>query len=260
MMNTAAPQWFDTHVHLDVFGALTEVAAVAEAARHVGVCGCVVPGVAPDGWDKLLAVAAAVPGAWAAPGLHPQAASAWNRDCARTLESLLDDAAVVAVGEIGLDSLCSESMDAQETALRAQLRLALAKRLPVLIHCRRAFGRLLQILDEEGAERVGGILHAFSGSLETARAAIRRNFAISFAGSLTYPGARRAPQLLAALPAEWIVLETDAPDLAPVPRRGEENRPAYLPLVGAAVAEIRGWSLPETARITTANAHRILGI
>jgi TatD DNase family protein len=136
----------------------------------------------------------------------------------------------------------------------------LAKGLPVLIHCRRAFGRLMQILDNEGGARIGGILHAYSGSLEMAREAIRRNFAISFAGSLTYPGARRAPQLLAALPPEWIVVETDAPDLTPLPRRREENRPAYLPLVGAAVAEVRGWSLPETAHITTANAHRVLRI
>jgi TatD DNase family protein len=131
----------------------------------------------------------------------------------------------------------------QEQAFRAQLRLAIAAGRPVLIHCRQAAGRLLQILREEGAERVGGIFHAFSGSLETARQGIRLGFAIGVGGTLTYPNARRLPEVVREVPAEWLVLETDAPDLAPHPHRGEVNRPAWLPLIARQVAELRRWSV-----------------
>jgi TatD DNase family protein len=162
---------------------------------------------------------------------------------------------------IGLDALLpAPALAVQEQAFRAQLRLAIAAGRPVLIHCRQAVGRLLQILREEGAERVGGIFHAFSGSLETARQGIRLGFAIGVGGTLTYPNARRLPEVVREVPAEWLVLETDAPDLAPHPHRGEVNRPAWLPLVARRVAELRGWSEAETARITTENAKRILKI
>jgi TatD DNase family protein len=107
---------------------------------------------------------------------------------------------------------------------------------------------------------VGGIFHAFSGSLETALQGIRLGFAIGVGGTVTYPNARRLPGVVQRVPEEWIVLETDAPDLPPHPHRGEVNRPAWLPLVAQRIAEIRGWSEVETARITTANAKRILKI
>jgi TatD DNase family protein len=117
---------------------------------------------------------------------------------------------------------------------------------------------LLEILHEEQAADCGGIWHGFSGSLDTARAAIKLNFAIAFGGPLTWPGARRGPEVLQNLPSEWIVLESDAPDQTPHPHRGETNRPAYLHLVAERVAALRGWSLEETARITTANSCRVL--
>ena len=252
--------WFDTHVHLDALGTPAACAAAVAAARAAGVAGFVVPGVDPQGWEGLLHTVRNNPGAWAAPGVHPQAADCWNDGTARRLGTLLGEPQVVAIGEIGLDALVDIPAQQQELALRGQLRLARAHGLPVLIHCRRAFGRLLQILDEEGAARNGGILHAFSGSLEIAREAIRRGFAISFAGPLTYPAARRGPELLAAMPREWVVIETDAPDLAPHPLRGAANHPEYLPLVGRAVATLRGWSEAETALCTSTNARRILRI
>lgn len=243
--------WCDTHIHLTALRSLA-------AARAVGVGIFVVPAIAPDSWNEQLETVATIPAAWAALGVHPQAAPQWDQDCAARLHELLAHERVVALGEIGLDATLDIPALVQEEALRAQLRIAVARNLPVLVHCRRAYGRLLQIFDEEGAAQVGGILHAFSGSLETARAAVSRNFTISFAGPLTWSGVRRAPQVLAALPATAIVIETDAPDLAPEPHRGEENRPEYLPLIGAEVARVRGWSVAETARITTANACRVL--
>jgi TatD DNase family protein len=246
----------DTHVHLDYLAA--PLAAVEEA-RGAGVGRLLLPGVRREGWAGLCRLAATLPGVLAAPGLHPQAADEWDAAAAKELAALLNAGPVVAVGEIGLDRLLERPAAAQqELAFRGQLRLAVAAGLPVLIHCRRASDRLLRILREEGGERVGGILHAFSGSRETALAAIDLGFAIGFGGPLTWENARRGPELLQALPATAIVLETDAPDLPPQPHRGRENRPAWLPLIAARVAELRGWSLEETARITTANARRIL--
>ncbi len=249
----------DTHVHLDRPPLSENLQQETGQARQAGVGGFIVPGVRRADWLELLQVVRSIPGALAAPGLHPLAAHQWDGGAARELAAHLGDPAVVAVGEIGLDAIIdAPALDVQERALRGQLRLAVATGKPVLIHCRRATGRLLDILRDEGAERVGGIFHGFSGSRETALAAIGLGFAIGFGGPLTYPNARRAPEVLGILPEEWLVIETDAPDLSPHPRRGESNRPAFLPLIAARMAEIRGWTLVRTARVTTANARRVL--
>lgn len=258
-MEHEEPILFDTHVHLDALLPARRLAGEVRQARRAGVGRFLVPGVRREGWPDLMAAVRSVPGALAAPGLHPQAAHLWNEEAAAGLRELLGAPESAAVGEIGLDGLLAgPSPQVQERAFREQLRLAIEARLPVLIHCRRATARLMAILRQEGAQRVGGILHAFSGSPETALEGISLGFAIGFGGALTYPGARRAPEVLARIPAEWVVLETDAPDLAPHPHRGEANRPCWLPLVARRAAEIRGWSGRETAGITTSNARRVL--
>jgi TatD DNase family protein len=250
---------FDTHAHLDFSPLFEHRSAELAAARAVGVEGFLIPGVERSGWLRLLELGKA-PGVWLAPGLHPLAAAQWDAGAAAELAELLDAQQVLAVGEIGLDRLVEVPMKVQEKAFRGQVRLAVAAGKPIIIHHRRAAARLMEILREEGARQVGGIFHAFSGSVEIAREAIQLNFAIGFGGTLTWTGARRPAQVLAGIPAEWIVLETDAPDLPPEPHRHESNRPAWLPLIAARVAELRGWSLEETARITTANARRVLKI
>jgi TatD DNase family protein len=248
---------FDTHVHLDFPPLYDHLDAVLAAARMAGVADFLVPGVERGGWRGLLAIGG-TPGVWVAPGLHPLAAAQWDEGAATELAELLGAPQAVAVGEIGLDRLLDVPMAVQENAFRGQVRLAVTAGKPIIIHHRRAAARLLGILREEGAQRVGGIFHSFSGSVEIAREAINLGFAIGFGGSLTWPGARRPGQVLTAIPAEWIVLETDAPDLPPAPNQGKENQPAWLPLIAAKVTELRGWSLQETAAITTANARRIL--
>lgn len=254
-------QFFDTHVHLDASTLAEDLEREIRFARQAGVGSFVVPGVDWRGWSQILAIARTGSDIWAAPGLHPQAAGEWCRECEQDLQAMLGESRVIAIGEIGLDALLpSPAFADQERVFRAQMRLAVAADLPVLIHCRRATGRLLEILREEGGARVGGILHAFSGSLETARQAVRLGFAIGVGGAVTYANARRLPEIVQKLPAEWLVLETDAPDLAPHPHRGEVNRPGWLPLIARRVAEIRDWSEEETARITTENAKRILKI
>jgi TatD DNase family protein len=251
---------FDSHAHLDFPPLFEHLSAELAAARKAGVGGYLVPGVERAGWQRLLELTEGEPGLWAAPGLHPLAAAQWDREATAELETLLRVPQMVAVGEIGLDRLLDVPLTVQEEAFRGQVRLAVAAGKPIIIHHRRAAARLLRILQEEEARQVGGIFHAFSGSVEIAREAIQLGFAIGFGGALTWAGARRPGQVLGGIPAEWIVLETDAPDLPPEPHRGESNRPAWLTLIAAKVAEVRGWSLEETARITTDNARRVLKI
>lgn len=250
---------FDTHVHLDRLPADLDPACEAKQARQHGIGHFLVPGVLPRDWPSLLAAVASIPGALAAPGVHPLASADWNLESAAALEKLISLKAVVAVGEIGLDGTTGmPAAIVQEQALRDQIRIALAAGLPMVLHCRKATGRLLEILRQEGADRVGGIWHGFSGSLETALAAIELGFGLAFGGPLTWPGARHAPQVLQALPADWIVLESDAPDLSPAPYRGQVNRPRYLRLIAEQVCSLRHWTPEQTARITTANALRLL--
>lgn len=252
---------FDTHVHLDASPLCENLEEEVRRAREVQVRRFVVPGVRRQGWPALMECVRSVAGAVAAPGLHPLAAGEWNDEAAARLSVLLSDPLSMAVGEIGLDALVpAPSPEVQERAFRGQLRLAIEAGLPVLIHCRRATGRLMEILREENAQRVGGIFHAFSGSVETALEGVKLGFALGFGGPLTYPNARRVREVLRRVPQEAIVVETDAPDLSPHPLRGEANRPANLPLIARKVAEVRGWSMEETARITSANAARVLKI
>lgn len=260
-MTTFSADLFDTHVHLDRLPEGLDPATEIRRAQEQGIDRFLLPGVEPQHWQRLVQMASDLPGCLAAPGVHPLAAESWNKDTANRLLSLLDNPQVVAIGEIGLDGYLEQpAAEIQEQALRGQLRLARQAGRPVLLHCRKATGRLLDILHQEQAADCGGIWHAFSGSLDTARAAIKLNFAIAFGGPLTWPTVRRGPAVLQNLPAEWIVLESDAPDLAPHPHREETNRPAYLSLIAERVAALRGWSLEETARITTANACRVLGL
>ncbi len=248
---------FDTHVHLDRLAPEQAVEEALTAAGRAGVGTWLVPGVRRQHWHRLLDLAQKSR-ILAAPGLHPMMAGQWDDSAAAELAALLQRPECVAVGEIGLDGLLDVPRPVQERALRGQLRLAVAAGRPVLIHCRRAWGELLAILYQEEAGRVGGILHGFGGSLQIAREALRLGFGIAFGGPLTWPNARKRVDVLRGLPAEAIVLETDAPDLPPHPRRGEANRPEWLALIAAKVADIRGWTLPETARITTMNARRFL--
>ncbi|PLY11955.1 MAG: TatD family deoxyribonuclease, partial [Desulfuromonas sp.] len=248
----------DTHVHLDACPPCDEA---LNAAREVGVRGFIVPGIESANWPRLLQLAETHPDVYAAPGLHPRAAAEWSPELGSALEQCLRHPRTVAVGEIGLDRLLEgPPLPLQKETLRKQLRIAISAGKPVLIHCRKAYGDLLQILIEEGVERVGGILHAYGGSLETARSAIDLGFAIAFGGVLTWPDVRRAPEVLCGIPEEAIVLESDAPDMAPHPHRGKRNQPCWLPLIAARVATLRGWSLEHTAEVSGRNARRILGL
>jgi TatD DNase family protein len=246
----------DSHCHLDLEPLISRVQHFMQEAAAAGVHCFVVPGVHPDGWRGIAALAAENRSVLAAYGIHPMHAGCINGE---TLDRLREFAPLgVAIGEIGLDPAYQVSLAQQETAFREQLRIAVNLGLPVLIHCRRAFNRVLTILREESTNQVGGIMHAFSGSVEMAREFIRLGFAISISGTVTWNNAVKPLRLARELPLEHLVLETDAPDMAPERYRGAFNRPAWITETAQRVADVRGVSLGDVARITSNNVRRVL--
>lgn len=248
--------FFDSHCHLDDPRLLPRLPELLDAAQAAGVTGFLVPGVAPQGWQQIEELGRTLPQVLPAFGVHPMHAALFTPAVESNLRQLSRRAA--AIGEIGLDyALPVPDRGTQQRAFRSQLRIAVQAGLPVLIHCRKAFGDLLAILEEERVESCGGVMHAFSGSPESARDCVRLGLHVSLAGSVTYQNAVRPPLVAASVPLERLLLETDAPDLAPEPYRGGVNLPAYLIATAQRVAALRGIPLEELARATTDNATRL---
>jgi len=251
--------YIDSHCHLDHPVLASRLDDVLASARAVGVEGVIIPGVTPEKWQEIDRLASTIEGVSAAFGLHPMFADRYE---VRLFEKLVRYAAdAVAIGEIGLDYALNEiPRDTQKTAFRGQLRLAVRMGLPVIIHCRRAFEDLIQILREEHVREVGGVMHAYSGSAEMARMFIRENLLISLSGTITYRNAVKGPLVASRIALEHLLLETDSPDLAPEPYRGKVNEPAYLLEIARMVAAVKGVELEEVERATSANAKRLFRI
>lgn len=250
------PGLIDTHCHLDLEPLSLRLAQVVSDAHQAGVSHFVVPGVHPDGWERIGNVVREQPSAVPAFGIHPMHAGLADDSCLSRLAALSSGG--VAIGEVGLDPAYTVSLERQERAFRDQLRLAVSLGLPVLVHCRLAFQRTLRILVEEGAHHVGGIMHAFSGSPEMARDFIRLGFAISISGMVTRDNAIRQLRLVREIPLEELVLETDAPDLPPQRYRGLTNQPAYMVETLQAVARIKGVEAIVAARHCRARTRAVL--
>lgn len=249
--------FIDTHCHLDFESVRVELPAILQRARSVGVGRFVVPGITPEGWGGIKALAETDGRIMPAFGVHPMLAQQADDAALELLSSCLDGA--VAVGEIGLDySVREPSRQVQQDAFRRQVRMAVERELPLLVHCRGGFADLLRIMGEERVSRVGGIMHAFSGSPEIARECIRLGFYISVCGTVTYHNAVRPLRVARELPLDRLVLETDAPDLSPEPFRGRPNEPAFMLETARVLAELKGLPLELVAETTTANALKIL--
>ncbi len=258
-MNGESIQLIDTHCHLDVSGFDADRAQVLGRARAAGVKRMVVPAVDAAGWEGLLALCRSEAGLYPALGLHPIYT---NRHLDRhldELEGLVARTRPLAIGEIGLDYYVpGADRERQQQLLEAQLALAERQRLPVLLHVRKAHDAVLQALRRY--DLVGGIAHAFNGSLQQAEQYLSLGFKLGFGGMLTYERSQKLRRLAVELPLEALVLETDAPDMSPQAHQGERNSPEYLPEVAASLAGLRGLSLQEVAAITTANASTLLGL
>ncbi len=251
--------FIDTHCHLDLPPLRDELEQVLSRAESAGVGCFVVPGVTPEGWGGISSLCSANARLLPAFGIHPLWSYLGDDDALEVLVSHLDGA--VALGEVGLDySSGAPDRLVQQELFRRQCRLAVERGLPLLTHCRGGFADLLRILKEENAFRVGGIMHAFSGSAELACEFSRIGFYISVCGTVTYGNAVRSPRVVSQVPLECLVLESDAPDMAPVPFRGRTNEPAFILEVARKIAAIKGGAMECVAEVTTANAMKALKI
>jgi TatD DNase family protein len=247
----------DTHCHIDVEDFDSDRDDVIERARTAGVCGIVVPAIHAAGWPSLLALCAGAPDLYPALGLHPMYLAQHRDADVTSMEQAIIHARPVAVGEIGLDYFVRElDRERQQCLLEAQLAVAAAAGLPVLLHVRKAHDQALLTLAQIRVS--GGIAHAFSGSLQQAYRYIELGFKLGFGGMLTFERSSKLRALAKALPLEAIVLETDAPDLTVAAHRGERNSPEYLPDVLAALAEVRQEDPAVVAAQTTRNARELL--
>ncbi len=256
------PSLIDTHAHIDGkefeadFPAMLERAAAAGVTRMIAVAGDM------ESSRKTVELAGNYGSIYCAVGVHPHDAVHVSDKCFDVVGRLAADSGkCVAIGEIGLDFYRDRSpRDIQERVFRRFLLLASELDLPVIIHDRDAHDRVLAILREERKRGIRGVLHCFSGDLEMARECIDLGFSISIPGTVTFPSNQQLRDVVRRVSSDFILLETDCPYLSPVPYRGKRNEPAHLRLVAEKVAELKGLSLEDIARITTLNAERLFGI
>lgn len=248
----------DAHCHL--YDGSEEASGPLDRARIAGVSGFIAVGTDLDDSRRVLALAQRQPDVRACLGVHPHEAKHWDGDTEAALEALLQAPEARFVGEMGLDWHYDFSpRAAQEEVFRAQIRLAKRLSKPLMIHTREAPEATLQILEEEGAEAVGGIIHCFSEDLPFAWRALELGFHLSFSGIVTFKKAEAVQAVAAWAPADRVLVETDSPYLAPTPHRGKPNEPAYVVHVAEAVARLRGVSLLALAEQTTRNLEALCG-
>lgn len=261
--------FFDSHCHLAAETLASQLDAVLQRARAAGVTQILNIG------DDLDASRFAIEQArstiegisiWSTAGIHPQKAVEWNDTTASKLRELWLQPNVVAVGEIGLDFFYDDShpqypgatRDVQEKVLCQQLQCAAELDLPVVLHNRDADDRLLSIVGDFSTLR--GVFHCFGSSQEVADKVLGAGFYLGFTGMVTFKNAQSVRDVAARCPVDRLLIETDAPYLAPVPHRGKTNEPSFVPLVAQTIAQIHNRSVEEIGDITTKNARRLFGI
>jgi TatD DNase family protein len=250
--------FFDTHAHLDIPPLAGSDEAVVDRARAAGVSHLVTVGIDLESSARAIAIAHRHAGVYAAVGVHPHDAASLDSNALAGLERLASCDKVVAIGETGLDYYRDRCpRDAQRDAFREQVRLARRCGLALIVHDRDAHEDVLAILHDERAAEAGGILHCFSGDLAMAREVVSMGFLVSIPGTVTYKNAETLAEVVRGLPLEKLLIETDCPYLSPVPHRGKPNEPAFVPLVAAKIAELKGLTVEDVGRVTTLNARRL---
>ena len=250
--------WFDSHCHISEMGDDEARASVVQRARDAGVTDMVVLGTDVETSRKAIAITGE--GVWAGAAFHPTSVKGWEDAWADDIDRLLVDPNVVAVGESGLDLYWDRSyLDDQQAAFRAHIALAKKHDKALVIHTRDSVDEALAVLEAETPpERL--VFHCWSGDLVQMQRALEMGSYVSFAGNVSFKSADDLREAARAAPRDRLLVETDSPYLAPVPKRGKENEPAFVAFVGAAVAEARGEPVEEVAATTSANARRLFGL
>lgn len=253
----------DSHAHIQDKEYTGEVEAVIERARVAGVERIVVVGGAGDMSSNTdaIALAESFHTVFATIGMHPHDAKDVGAEELETLRQLTTHSKVVAVGETGLDYYYDHSPhEVQERVFSSFIHMACETGLPIIVHERDAAGKAAELLYQEGNGKLCGVIHCFTGSYEAARAYLDLGFYLSFTGIITFKNAEPLRAVVRQVPLDRLLVETDAPYLTPVPYRGKRNEPAYVRFVAETVANIRGISLEEVARVTSANAQNLFNL
>ena len=243
----------DSHCHLNFELLQNNFPQVLQNARECGVGHMLCVSVTLEKFPEVLALAHAHPNIFASVGVHPDEQQ--GRDpSVDELVQLAQDPRVVAIGETGLDYFrIKGDMTWQQERFRRHIRAARATGKPLIVHTREAAADTIRILREEGADSVGGVMHCFTESYETAQAALDLGFYISFSGIVTFRNAEALRIVARKVPDDRLLVETDAPYLAPMPHRGKTNEPAFVRHVAEQLASLRNTSLDELASVTTRN-------
>jgi TatD DNase family protein len=248
--------WTDTHLHLDDPAFDPDRNAVIARARYAGVEALICAGTSVDGSRRAIALAERFPAVWATVGIHPEEAASADGEALRALESLAGHPRVVAIGETGLDYVHERAPRAvQAEAFLAHVRLARSAGLPLVVHNREAHDDVERILREEGAAAV--VMHCFSGTAEVAARWAAMGWMISFAGPLTFARAESLRAAARGVPDDRLLIETDAPYLAPVPMRGRRCEPAFVAHTGRALAAVKDMTVETLARALAENGKRV---
>ena len=249
----------DSHCHLDYLPAGSERDAAIARARRAGVGAMVTIGTKITEFPGVRAIAESQPDIWCSVGIHPHEVAAEPETSAEALAGLARHPRVIGIGETGLDFYYEHSpRDRQVAVFRTHAEAAGISGLPLIVHTRDADRETAEILLEEvGKRRLAGVIHCFSTGRELAEKAIELGFLISLSGIVTFKNAEPLRQIVRDLPLDRVLIETDSPYLAPVPKRGKQNEPAFLVHTAAEVARLKGVSAEEIAEATTANFYRL---
>jgi TatD DNase family protein len=252
----------DSHAHIDDQKFDADREAVLEQARANGVELIINPGADEASSLRAIAMSEKYPMVYATVGVHPHDAKDYERErTGQLLKAWAQKEKVVAIGEIGLDYHYDLSpRDVQQTVFIEQLAIAREVKLPIVIHNRESMEDMVRILKEHFSPEYGGVMHSYSGSAEMAKVFLEMGFYLSISGSLTFKNARKLPEVVAMMPLDRLLVETDSPYLTPTPYRGKRNEPAYVRLVVEEIARLRGISIEEVAAITVENTRRVFGI
>ncbi len=252
--------FIDTHAHLDGTEFAEDRATVVQRAKDAGASQVFIPAIDLPSLDTVMDFCRQFPDfAYPMVGLHPEEVKADWQEVLSAMHPHLSDVGVIAIGEVGLDFYWSREFEKEQmTAFEEQVRWSVETRLPLMIHCRKAQNELVDILRRYQKELPGGVFHCFTGNENEARQLLEfENFVLGIGGVLTFKKSHLPEVLPAVVPLSRIVLETDAPYMAPVPKRGERNESSFIPYIIARLADAYGVEEEEVARQTNENVGRV---
>lgn len=253
--------FIDVHAHLydEKFESIEKVVKNAE---EWGVKKVICSGSCIENSKKCVEIANKFPGVFATIGVHPDDVGNFGDEDERVLRELAKDKKVVGIGEIGLDYNTSQvSKEKQKEIFVRQMKIAYDLQLPIIIHCREATGDMIEVLKEnQNLLKFGGVIHCFNKNSTVAKIFLDLGFHLSIGGALTFPHTEKLKESVSIVPNDRLLLETDCPYMTPVPYRGQTNEPKNVVIVAEEIARIRGESVEDVARYTTANAEKLFKI